>query len=202
MEKFLIIIVLVGLVISFFLSGNKKSSLLIEGDHLFLKTKAQNSYPIAILVHKQASQSFGFIEVSQYEFKSMSDETLFYEEVEIDGERVFNYGLRQNLSYIFNAKEVYVNYHYGDIIMAQIKLEDRSVINVLAEFSDGMRVSLLYGFSNKEFTKLVRLIDKKAKIGTEELQYEVQFLTSDTPLKSDWSDTKLLQEPLTMIITE
>ena len=202
MEKVVIIVIMLGIIVSFFLAGSKKSSLILEGDQLFLKTKAQNSYSLASLVEKQASKSFSYIEVSQYEFKTLSDETLFYEDIEIDNERVFNYGTTQNMRYIFNAKDVYVNYQYGDITIAQIKLEDKSVINILAESSDGMRLSFVYGFSNREFSKFVELIDKKAKIGLEKLKYEAKILTHESDIKSDWSDKKLLVEPLTMSVTE
>ena len=200
MKKFSILAFITAL---FFSGCSKKSSMDIdENSRLVLKTSTSKEFVLATVVEDIDTLHVESVTVEQKAMKSSSEELLFYEKIEIDSDSIFNQSSKESIRYIFNAKELEILYMYKDIMVLQLRLKDKIYINILAESSNETVLHVVYGFSNTECKKMIKLIDSDVNEGSESLTYEAKSFTKNRDIKSDWSDKKLLLEPFTMIVTE
>jgi hypothetical protein len=183
-------------VIVFLVTYVDKRSIKIDGNELILKVK--DEYILGSLISKDADEQYEYTQVEKYTFKTPSGTTIFYERVTIDADRIFNNDTLSNVRYIFDAKDAEIIQRDADMLMMQLKLQDNSYINLIAESSNDDTLNIVYGFTNDEFTKLItQLYKDKNKI--EELKHKVDALND---FKSRWFDEKLLIEELSMSVTE
>ncbi len=149
-------------------------------------------------VHSENFLNFKDLFVQQYRLKNSDGSILFYENAETTLMYEFNFTEIYSVMYIFNNSKKYEKvYVRNNLSFVQIKLKNNSYVNVLIQAGCSQNYSYIYGFSNKEFLKIIELTKEK-DIKINELKYEgIVFDDSSKPL-TNWNDWLVYFTPLIM----
>ncbi|NPA60602.1 MAG: hypothetical protein GXO30_09125 [Epsilonproteobacteria bacterium] len=197
--KFLIAAFVISVLI-FILSSMGRNSIEIDNkDHLILKTKAKNTFTLGSLVSRDDKKDYEYLELERYSFNTPSDTHIFYEKITIDADRVFNNSITSNIELIFDTKKLDAVYKSSDaFLVAQLKLKDKTHINLIAESSNDTVLNIVYGFMDDEFMGLLNSMEQ-TKGEVESLKYKADVISN---YKSCISDEKLLLNEFSMSVTE
>ena len=99
--------------------------------------------------------------------------------------------------YVFNdAREYEEVYRKNNLRLVQLKLKDRSYVNILIQASDTQVISYVYGFSNYEFIKLAKELSADSDIEIKRLKYQGLSLTLSQAPVTNWNDKLVYFTPL------
>lgn len=105
----------------------------------------------------------------------------------------FNFNDLYTILYILDdAKSYEVVYRQNNLTLYQIKLKNKTYVNVMLEFSDTQALSYVYGFSNEEFMDIAFHLGHHNLV----LKYDGITLTKDTPRLTNYNDKMVFFAPL------
>jgi hypothetical protein len=141
--------------------------------------------------------NFGPAYVTQYHFSPADSNTLLmYEDIEVDMIYEINYALWKMIDIIFDAKKVHTVCSDGHLTFYQVALDEKRMVNMIAQESVGQYMTLIYGFDDASFAKHAARLCKKEVEPL--LQTRNPWTTVDPgklPL-SEWSPAKQITEIL------
>ena len=135
--------------------------------------------------------------VKQYTLKDENSRVLFYEEARTDLSFEFNFSDLYTVMYLFNDAQEYEEiYRKNNLFLVQLKLKNKSHVNVLIQGNDRQKISYVYGFSNKEFLQLATKLSESSGENIIQLKHEGTTLEINQNSITNWNDKLVYFTPL------
>jgi len=155
---------LYSLVLStFLLTGCATSSLNLGADDTLTLTYDKQKLSARGLTLDKKYDRYPELELNQSILELDDDTLLVYEEVEADLAYQFQYSTPQSIEMIFDAKKYKLIYQRNNLYFFQLELKNSKYLNVIAQQSDMQSLTQLYGFSNKQMTKIISTVSEEEK---------------------------------------
>ena len=195
MKKILSILFLATL----FTACSTSSLKLQKNENLSLKFNSQE-YLLSSSIEEDKFLNMKDLFITQYKLTSTKNSAvLFFEEAKTSLNFEFNFSALYTLMYVFNdATEYQELYRKNNLRLVQLKLASNKYINLLIQASDTQKISFVYGFSNSEFYRLAKDLNrlKPMKSPLKELKYKGVTLLLKDDFLSNWSDEIVFFKPL------
>ncbi len=188
--------ILLIIIIAILFSGCMTSSLTLTSKKSLDLQYDDKMYVVSDNVKSQGLLNFKDLLVWQYKITNEDGSVLFYEYADTDIRYEFNFMELSTVMYIFDDSKKYEKiYVRNNLTLAQIQLKNKKYVNVLIEGNTSQTYSFVYGFSNKEFLKLAKMLQvKDTKLG--ELKFEGVTFDSSSKALTNWNDLLVFFTPL------
>ncbi|MEA3370545.1 MAG: hypothetical protein U9Q40_04330 [Campylobacterota bacterium] len=175
-------------IITLLISACAPSSLKVNSNNELILQHNSKEYAFPGTIVDSDSLSFQKIDVEQVTLKESNGEKFYYEQVTIDIDYEFQYGSITTLKYIFDVSRTNIIHKSSNILLMQLRVEDDKYINLMAEISATQDMAYIYGFSNRKLLKIANELNAQ--------RYEIKNSYELTKPKTEWSQEKLLLQPL------
>jgi hypothetical protein len=179
-----------------FLTGCTTSSLKLTNDNELNLNYDKNRLLLSKDIQYQGMLNFKDLLVSQYKIIDSRGEVLFYEYAETSMVFEFNYEELDTVMYLFDDSQKYeLVYKRDNLTFTQIQLKDGRYVNVMIEANCVQSYSFIYGFSNKEFMKIIDKV-KLENANIKELKYNGVVFNDLSKSVTNWNDILVYFTPL------
>jgi len=153
------------LLTTFFILGCSTTSLTYQHNKITLEDR-DRSYTFHGETLYKSQQNLSQISIRQYLFTDAQNENLVYEYARLNMGYKFKYTYSYILRNVFDAKHVKAVTNKDGLGFFVITLSDKSSINLIAKTGTKKSLSMLYGFSDKNFKAMIenKELTKQKKI--------------------------------------
>ncbi|WP_321778103.1 hypothetical protein [Sulfurimonas sp.] len=178
-------------------SGCVTSSLKLGKDEKLILKYSSSDIILTNKVIQSKFLNFKDLFVTIYKLQNEQNRILFYEEAQTETNFEFQYGGLYTVMYIFDNRVKYEEvYGRNNLRLVQLRLKDKSYLNIMIQASDTQNYSFTYGFSNEEFMKIAKKIKVKEDDKLLKLEREGVVFTNESEALSNWNDTLVFFTPL------
>ncbi len=191
MKNFIIIAFL-----TLFFVGCSTTSLDLSQNNKLVIQKSNISYTVDTQKIDDNFLYFKDLFIEQYKLENQKNQILFYENIYTTTDYEFNFSELYTVMYSFDVKEYEEIYSSNNLNFFQLKLKNKSYINIIIFSNETQNISYAYGFSNKDFLKIIQKVKSKEDKELLVLKYNgIVFDLLSKPL-SRWDDYLIYFTPL------
>jgi len=177
-----------GAFVLFFLSGCATSTLVLNDNSEVILSYNDKKIEAKGELLKRSYQTFGNIDVDQHVLRFKNNRILVFESTDVSTYYQYNFSTRHSIEMIFDAKYASIIYRRNNLYVLQIVLKNDKVINAFVQQSDDQKLSMIYGFNTKEFSKVIKSIkEPDASIGKITENNILLFDNPETAIQSKWT---------------
>lgn len=188
------IIIMILITLSFSACSNVSLNINVGGQ--FSLNHNNKNIIIGNNIEENEFLNFKDLYVRQYTFLSKDGNKLFAESVETDDLFEFNFSKLYTIMYIFSDSKKYEKiYTRRNIQLVQVKLNNNTYVNVLAQGNNTQNYLFVYGFSNEEFLAIADEI----KLKGEEIskpKFKAVVFNEESTSQTKWNDLLVFFTPL------
>ncbi len=189
MLKILIFIAVIVAIAAFiwYISSRDTSALALTQDKITISLN-KNKTILNTDVMDKNSKGFNTLQVTQTILEHNDEGILVLEESETDSMYQYNFSTLTSTYMVFAAREINLLLQANNLYIAQVKLQNRKVLNVIARQSNDQSLSLLYGMSDTLFLSIINALWDGNTSMENEMWYDAMMLnTQENAIQTEWS---------------
>jgi len=179
---------LLGVLLLMLLSGCSTSTLVLNNNDEVVLTYNDKSIEAAGKTLKKNQFVFSTIIIDQNVLQFKDKSLLVYESTTVDLNYMYKYATQTSVEMIFDAKKIKTIYRRNNLYFFQMMLKNGKVLNAMVQQSNDQTLSMVYGFSNIQFRKILGQVEgsetKLSKLKTENIE---TFNDLKSAVKSEWN---------------
>ncbi len=179
---------LLGVVLLMLLSGCSTSTLVLNNNDEVVLTYNDKSIEAAGKTLKKNQFVFSTIIIDQNVLQFKDKSLLVYESTTVDLNYMYKYATQTSVEMIFDAKKIKTIYRRNNLYFFQLILKNGKVLNAMVQQSNDQTLSMVYGFSNMQFRKILGQVEGSettfSKLKTENIEI---FNDPKSAVKSEWN---------------
>ncbi len=141
---------------------------------------------------KESKLIFSTIAIKQNVLQFKDQSLLVFESTNVDVLYMYNFATQRSIELIFDARKIKTVYRRNNLYFFQITLKNDKVLNALVQQSDDQTLSMIYGFSAAQFSKILSQVEGSEKLLATLQTENIEILNdASTAVRSQWG-TKLI----------
>ena len=141
---------------------------------------------------KENELIFSTIAIKQNVLQFKDQSLLVFESTNVDVLYMYNFATQRSIELIFDARKIKTVYRRNNLYFFQITLKNDKVLNALVQQSDDQTLSIIYGFSAAQFSKILSQVEGSEKLLATLQTENIEILNdASTAVWSQWG-TKLI----------
>ncbi len=170
-----------------YISTRDTSSLALTENKITLSLNKNKTVLNADILDK-ISMEFKTLQITQTILKLEDKTLLVFEESNTDNMYQYNFSTPTSIYMALGAREINLLLQSNNLYFAQVKLQNRKYLNVIARQSDDQSLTLLYGMSDTLLLNIIHALwEGNTSMENEMWQNAMTISTQEDAILTEWS---------------